>query len=147
MQTSSRKLLVVLTGLLVLGFVLYRSSGMIHLGDFSGTKLLRAVRHANPFLLILSILAIYSCYALRALRWKVFQQNLGPSRFGTIYAMTLAGFAAVFLLGRAGEPVRPLLLSRKERLPIADLFGIYALEGLFAFANAAILSAIRVPLV
>ena len=142
MQSSSRKLLVVLTGLLVLGFVLYRSSAMMHLGDFSGTKLLQAVRHANPFLLILSILAIYSCYALRSLRWKVFQRNLGPSRFGPIYAMTLAGFAAVFLLGRAGEPVRPLLLSRKEKLPIADLFGIYALERLFDLASAAVIAAI-----
>jgi len=142
MQSSSRKLLVVLLGLLVLGFVLYRSSGMIHLGDFSGAKLLHAVRHANPFLLILSIVAIYGCYALRALRWKVFQRNLGPSRFGPIYAMTLAGFAAVFLLGRAGEPVRPLLLSRKEKLPIADLFGIYALERLFDLASAAVIAAI-----
>src|SRR5712692_5740226 len=142
MQSSSRKLLVVLTGLLVLGFVLYRSSGMIHLGDFSGTKLLQAVRHANPFLLILSILAIYSCYALRALRWKAFQRNLGPSRFGPIYAMTLAGFSSIFLLGRAGEPVRPLLLARNETLPIADLFGIYALERLFDLASAAIIAAI-----
>src|SRR5713226_2399987 len=142
MQSSSRKLLVVLIGLLVLGFVLYRSSGMIHLGDFSGTKLVHAVRHANRFLLVLSIVAIYACYALRALRWKVFQQNLGPSRFGPIYAMTLAGFAAVFLLGRAGEPVRPLILSRKEKLPIADLFGIYALERLFDLASTAVIAAI-----
>ncbi len=142
MQSSSRKLLVVLAGLLVLGFVLYRSSGMIHLGDFSGTKLVHAVRHANRFLLVLSIVAIYACYALRALRWKVFQQNLGPSRFGPIYAMTLAGFAAVFLLGRAGEPVRPLILSRKEKLPIADLFGIYALERLFDLASTAVIAAI-----
>ena len=142
MQTSSRKLLVVLIGLFVLGFVVYHASGTIHLGDFSGAKLLHAVRHANPLLLILSILAIYACYALRALRWKVFQRNLGPSHFGTIYAMTLAGFSAVFLLGRAGEPVRPLLLSRKERLPIADLFGIYALERLFDLASAAVIAAI-----
>ncbi len=142
MQTSSRKVLVVLIGLLVVGFVVYRSSGMIHLADFSGAKLLQAVRNANPLLLILSLVAIYACYALRSLRWKVFQRNLGPSRFGPIYAMTLAGFAAVFLLGRAGEPVRPLLLSRKEKLPIADLFGIYALERLFDLASAAVVAAI-----
>src|SRR5713226_8255293 len=142
MQKSSRKLLVVLAGLLVLGFVVYRSSGMIHLADFSGAKLLRAIRNANPFLLILSIVAIYACYALRSLRWKVFQRNLGPSRFGPIYAMTLAGFAAIFLLGRAGEPVRPLLLARKEKLPIADLFGIYALERLFDLASTAVIAAI-----
>jgi uncharacterized protein (TIRG00374 family) len=142
MQTSSRKLLVVLIGLLVLGFVVYRSSGMIHLEDFSGTKLLHAVRGANPYLLILSIIAIYGCYALRAMRWRVFQQNLGASRFGIIYGMTLAGFAAVFLLGRAGEPVRPLLLARKEKLPVSDMFGVYFLERIFDTASAAVIAAI-----
>src|SRR6266852_4033563 len=142
MQSSSRKLLVVAVGLLVLGFVVYRSSGMIHLADFSGAKLLHAIRNANPFLLIFSIVAIYACYALRSLRWKVFQRNLGPSHFGSIYAMTLAGFAAIFLLGRAGEPVRPLLLARKGKLPIADLFGIYALERLFDLASAAVIAAL-----
>src|SRR6266850_2123684 len=146
MQSSSRKLLVVLSGLFVLGFVVYRSSGVIHLEDFSGTKLLHAVRNANPFLLILSILAIYTCYALRALRWKVFQQNLGPSHFGTIYAMTLAGFAAVFLLGRAGEPVRPLLLARKEKLPVSGMFGVYVLERLFDTASAAVIAAVALLL-
>src|SRR6266852_6142720 len=142
MQKSSRKLLVVLIGLLVLGFVVYRSSGMIHLADFSGAKLLHAIRNADPLLLILSIVAIYACYALRSLRWKAFQRNLGPSRFGPIYAMTLAGFSAIFLLGRAGEPVRPLLLARKEKLPIADLFGIYTLERLFDLASAAVIAAV-----
>src|SRR5258706_4251864 len=146
MQSSSRKLLVVLIGLLVLGFVVYRSSGMIHLEDFSGTKLLHAVRNANPFLLILSILAIYTCYALRALRWKVFQQNLGPSHFGTINAMPLAGFAGVFLLGRAGEPVRPLLLARKEKLPVSGMFGVYVLERLFDTASAAVIAAVALLL-
>jgi uncharacterized protein (TIRG00374 family) len=142
MQTSSRKLLVVLIVLLALGYAIYRSSGMMHLGDFSGAKLWTAIRNADPLLLILSLAAIYSCYALRSLRWKAFQRNLGPSRFGPIYAMTLAGFAAIFLLGRAGEPVRPLLLARKEKLPIADLFGIYALERLFDLASTAVIAAI-----
>ena len=134
--------MVVLAGLLVLGFVIYRSSGMIHLADFSGTKLLHAVRGANPFLLILSVVAIYACYALRSRRWQVFQKNLGPSRLATIYAMTLAGFTAVFLLGRAGEPVRPLLLARKEKLPVSDMFGIYVLERLFDAGSTAVIAAI-----
>src|SRR6266850_259605 len=146
MQSSSRKLLVVAIGLLVLGFVVYRSSGMIHLADFSGAKLLHAVRNANLFLLILSITAIYGCYALRSLRWRVFQQNLGASHFGTIYRMTLAGFAAVFLLGRAGEPVRPLLLARKEKLPVSGMFGVYVLERLFDTASAAGIAAVALLL-
>jgi uncharacterized protein (TIRG00374 family) len=142
MRSSSRKLVIGLLGLLVLGFVIYRSSGFIHLEDFSGAKLLHAVRAANPYLLILSIVAIYACYAIRSLRWKVFQRNLGPSRFWPIYSMTLAGFSAIFLLGRAGEPVRPLLLARKEKLPVADMFGIYVLERLFDFASMAVIAAV-----
>ena len=146
MQTKSRKLLVVLIVLLALGYAIYRSSGMMHLGDFSGAKLWIAIRNADPLLLILSVIAIYGCYALRSLRWKVFQRNLGPSRFGPIYTMTLAGFAAIFLLGRAGEPVRPLLLARKEKLPVADMFGIYALERLFDLASAAVIAAVALLL-
>ncbi len=135
-------MLIALLGLVVIGLVVYFSRGFIHLQDFSGQKLLRAVRDANPYLLGLSIVAIYCCYALRALRWKVFQGNLGPSRFWPIYAMTLAGFSAVFLLGRAGEPVRPVLLARKERLPVADMFGIYVLERIFDLASMAVIAAI-----
>src|SRR6266849_1646734 len=142
MRPWSRKLLLVAAALLILGFVIYRSRGFFHFADFSGAKLLHAIRDANLFLLFLSILAIYGCYALRSLRWQVFQQNLGPSHFWDIFSMTLAGFSAVFVLGRAGEPIRPLLLARKEKLPVSGLFGIYVLERLFDAASAAVIAAI-----
>src|ERR1700686_2214369 len=146
MRVSSRKLLLAIIGLGVLAFVAYRARGLFHFGDFSGAKLLHALRDANLFLLAISVIAIYSCYALRALRWQVFQQNLGPSRFRTIYAMTLAGFSAVFLLGRAGEPIRPLLLARKEKLPVSGMFGVYVLERLFDTASAAVIAAVALLL-
>lgn len=142
MRVSSRKVVVVVVVLGILGFVVYRARGLFHFGDFSGAKLLLAVRDANFLLLGISIVAIYGCYAIRSLRWEVFQRNLGPSRFLNIYAMTLAGFSAVFLLGRAGEPVRPLLLARKEKLPISGMFGIYVLERVFDVASTATVAAI-----
>src|SRR5256885_13073996 len=142
MRASSRKLLLLLVGLGILGFLVYRSRGFFRLGDFSGAKFLHALRGANPFLLLLGVVAIYGCYALRALRWEVFQRNLGPSHFSTIYKLTLAGFASVVLLGRAGEPVRPLLLARKENLPASGMFGIYVLERLFDAASTAVIAAI-----
>jgi glycosyltransferase 2 family protein len=137
MRASSRKLLVLLVVLLAVGFGIYRFGGTLHGAGFSGRDLWRAIRNANPYLLLLSIGAIYVCYAIRALRWGVFQRNLGASNFWPIYGMTLAGFAAVFLLGRPGEPVRPLLLARKEKLPVADMYGIYALERIFDVVSAA----------
>ncbi|HKW33956.1 MAG TPA: lysylphosphatidylglycerol synthase transmembrane domain-containing protein [Candidatus Acidoferrum sp.] len=142
MQTSSRKLLIILAGLVLAGIVVYQSTGFVHKANFSGEKLLHAIAGANLYLLLLPVFVIYGCYAIRALRWQLFQGNLGSSRFWVIYKMTLAGFAAIFILGRPGEPVRPLLLARKEKLPIADMFGIYALERLFDTASTAVIAAL-----
>ncbi len=142
MRTGRKKLWLGAAALVLLGFVLYRSRGALHLGDFSGGKLWAAIRSANPLDILLSLVLIYGCYALRSLRWQVFQKNLGKAEFWPIYRMTLAGFAAVFVLGRAGEPVRPLLLSRKAKIPVADTFGIYVLERLFDFASSAVIAAI-----
>src|SRR5271155_5940682 len=142
MRSSWKKLLVLLIVLLAVGFAVYRFGGTLRGASFSGDKLWLAIRCANPYLLLVSVMAIYACYAIRALRWGVFQQNLGASNFWSIYEMTLGGFAAVFLLGRAGEPVRPLLLARKEKLPIADMYGIYALERIFDVISAAVIAGI-----
>ena len=76
MQTSSRKFLIVLAGLILTGFVVYQSSGFIHKANFSGQKQLHAVAGANLYLLLPPVIVIYSCYAIRALRWQLFQGNL-----------------------------------------------------------------------
>jgi glycosyltransferase 2 family protein len=146
MRSSSRKLLYILFAVAVIGFVIYRSSGLLHSGDFFA-NLWKAVRRANPALLALSTVAIYACYAIRALRWQVLQRNLGPSRFWQIYAMTLAGFAAVLALGRPGEPIRVLLLARKEKLPTADLFGIYLVERILDTASTLVVAALALLLI
>ena len=146
MQTSSRKLLIILAGLVLAGFVVYQSTGFVNKANFTGQELLHAIAGANLYLLLLSVVVIYVCYAVRALRWQLFQGNLGSSRFWVIYKMTLAGFTAIFALGRPGEPVRPLLLARKEKLPIADMFGVYALERLFDFGATAVVGALALIL-
>src|SRR5258708_17203559 len=142
MRASSRKVLIATIGAAILVFITYRSRGLFHFGDFSGAKLLDSLRQANPYLLALCLVASYGCYAIRSLRWEVFQRNLGPSHFWRIYAMTLAGFSAIFLLGRAGEPARPILLARKEKLPLSGMFGIFVLERIFDAASAAVIAAI-----
>jgi uncharacterized protein (TIRG00374 family) len=146
MRSSSRKLVYILFAAALIGFVIYRSSDLFHSGDFLA-NLWKAVRRANPALLGLSTVAIYACYAIRALRWQVLQRNLGPSRFWQIYAMTLAGFAAVLALGRPGEPIRVLLLARKEKLPAADLFGIYLVERILDTASTLVVAALALLLI
>jgi glycosyltransferase 2 family protein len=142
MALKSRKALVAALGILVAGYLLYHFRGSLHLSQFSGAKLWEAVRQANLLYLLLSIIAIYGCFALRALRWQKFQAHLGPAKFWNIYRMTLAGFSATFLLGRPAEPVRPLLIARKDKIPLSDIFGIYVLERILDAASTAVLAAV-----
>jgi len=142
MQSKWKKWLLLAAVVAVLGYLVYRSSGSLGLTGFSGAKLWAAIRGTNPFWLLAAIVLIYGCYALRSLRWEVFQRNLGHAKFWEIYPTTLAGFAAVFLLGRAGEPIRPLLLARRAKHPVADIFGIWVLERLFDVASMAVIAAI-----
>jgi glycosyltransferase 2 family protein len=139
---SSRKWWVLGLGVLVAAFLLYRSRGLLHLDQFSGAKLWDALRGANYLYLFLAVVTIYACYAIRALRWQRFQAHVGPAHFWNIYEMSLVGFTALVPLGRAGEPVRPLLISRKDKVPLADTFGVYALERILDAVSTAVLASI-----
>jgi glycosyltransferase 2 family protein len=142
MSFKSRKWWLACIAALVVGFLVYRSRGLLHLSQFSGAKLWYAIRSANYVYLFLALIVIYACYAVRSLRWQRFQAHVGPAKFWNIYAMNLAGFSAIFLLGRPAEPVRPLLIARKDKIPIADTFGIYALERILDAASTAVLAAV-----
>jgi uncharacterized protein (TIRG00374 family) len=134
MKRILRNLLVLAVTVIVLGALLYHSRGAFAKEGFSWSGLGRSLQGARIGLVFLAALAIYVCYAIRAQRWIAFSRYLGRARFWHVYESTLMGFAAIFLLGRAGEPVRPLLIARKDRLSISGTFGIYVLERLFDVA-------------
>src|SRR5437899_10503263 len=104
MRAPIRKILLGALGLTLLIYLVFHFRHMALRHSFSAGKLLDALRDANPWYLLLSLAAIYACYAIRALRWVRFSRYLGPSSFRSVYGLTLAGFASIFLLGRPGEP-------------------------------------------
>jgi uncharacterized protein (TIRG00374 family) len=142
MSSRSRKWILIAIAVSVIGYLLYRSRDLLHLSRFSGAKLWDAIRGANYLYLFLALITIYACYAIRALRWQRFQAHVGQANFWNIFAMNLAGFSAIILFGRPGEPVRPVLISRKDGIPLADTFGIYALERILDAASTAVLAAV-----
>jgi uncharacterized protein (TIRG00374 family) len=73
-----------------------------------------AVGNSDPFLLIGAVLIISAAYFVRAFRWGALLKPLSAARFSDLFAATAIGFSAVFLLGRAGEFVRPLVLSMRD---------------------------------
>ena len=142
MRGFLRKLLLAILALGALAALAYLSRRKIHLGDFTWSRFIHAVGQANVWLLLLSVLAIYGAYALRSLRWQQLSRYLGPSGFVEVYSATVMGFASIFILGRAGEPVRPLLLARKSRLPVVSMFGVWVLERITDFAGGVALAAL-----
>jgi uncharacterized protein (TIRG00374 family) len=134
MKRIVRNLLLLAVTVAVLGALLYHSGGAFAKEGFSWSALVRTLQKTRLGLVFLAALAIYVCYAIRAQRWISFSRYLGRARFWNVYESTLMGFAAIFLLGRAGEPVRPLLIARKDRLSISGTFGIYVLERVFDVA-------------
>jgi uncharacterized protein (TIRG00374 family) len=68
----------------------------------------------NPYLLVVAVAIISSAYLVRALRWRVLLRPTGPARLSALFTATTVGFAAVFLLGRAGEVVRPVVLPVQD---------------------------------
>lgn len=71
-------------------------------------------------------------YFGRALRWEVMLRPLRPKpSLWNVNSATVIGFTAIVLLGRAGEVVRPYLISVKERVPFSSQMAAWFLERIF----------------
>ena len=65
-------------------------------------------------MLVAATLIISFAYLIRAFRWGAFLRPLGGSHLSHLFAATTIGFGAVFLAGRAGEVVRPVVLPMRD---------------------------------
>jgi uncharacterized protein (TIRG00374 family) len=108
----------------------------------------REVRHslstADPLLLTIAILIICVAYLARAFRWGALLKPLGAARLADLFAATTIGFSAVFLIGRAGEVVRPVVLPMRDPRvrPSAALVTIL-IERIYDFVAVALVFAIN----
>ncbi|HTW24135.1 MAG TPA: lysylphosphatidylglycerol synthase transmembrane domain-containing protein [Candidatus Baltobacteraceae bacterium] len=125
---KSRRYLLLVVALAALGYFFYKFRNAITLEGFRWGMVTASLRHSRVSFLLLGIVVIYICFAIRALRWIRFCKWLGPAKFWNVYSTTLMGFTCVFLLGRAGEPIRPVLIARKDSLSMPGMFGVYVLE-------------------
>lgn len=92
--------------------------------------------------LVASIVLSLSSYTLRALRWGIILRPVGTPRTRDLMGCTAAGFAANTILpARAGELVRPLLLSSRSGLPAAATMASILTERLADLATILILFA------
>jgi hypothetical protein len=109
----NRKSLVLLS-LAVLAIVLYRMAGF----DFDWSLFLASLWKVKPGWFAASMLITFLTYLSRAFRWRVLLNPVKPLRIGPLFSTNLLGFTGIFILGRAGEFIRPLWLTRREQIPL-----------------------------
>jgi hypothetical protein len=104
-------------------FYRYRTSG------FVWRQFIDSLENVNWHWLALALAAILSTYVGRALRWEIMLRPLTrhASLWGILVA-TCIGFAAVVLFGRAGEPVRPFLIAKKESVSFSSQVAAWVVE-------------------
>jgi hypothetical protein len=75
-----------------------------------------AMKQADWPLVALAVAVVCATCLIRALRWKTLLRPLAPdASLHEAFAATAVGFSAIFLLGRAGEVVRPAFLPLRDR--------------------------------
>jgi uncharacterized protein (TIRG00374 family) len=111
-----------LLALLLLGFF-FRGVDWASLGA--------ALRGARLLPLAGLVIATLAVYTVRAWRWGDLLLPLGRVRFQDLFSATMVGFASGLLIPRAGELVRPWLVSRRYPIPTSAGFATISLERLF----------------
>ncbi|MBZ5553968.1 MAG: flippase-like domain-containing protein [Acidobacteriia bacterium] len=106
---------------------------------FSWRLFLSYLVHVHLGYLLAGLVLSLSGYFIRALRWREFLFPVKVVSLRNLFSAVLIGFAAVTLLGRAGEFSRPFILSRKENLPLSISLTTVIVERLFDFGTILIL--------
>ncbi|MBI1762789.1 MAG: flippase-like domain-containing protein [Acidobacteria bacterium] len=92
--------------------------------------------------LALGFIVINLTMLARSLRWQVLLAPIAPIKLDNAMAATAIGFGSLFVVGRASEIIRPLVLSMRENLKpsatlatilIERIYDTAAVVSLFAF--------------
>lgn len=89
-----------------------------------------ALAEARPLPLAAVVLLTLALYAVRASRWGGLLAPMARVRFVDLFSATMVGFAAGLLIPRAGELLRPWLVSRRYPVPVSAGFATIILERL-----------------
>jgi len=95
----------------------------------------RQIAAASPAWLLLSTGLAIAAYVIRAWRWVWVLKPVGAVGLGQAFYATAVGFAGNFLPARAGEIIRPAVLSRDTRLPFSALLASILFERLLDAAS------------
>jgi uncharacterized protein (TIRG00374 family) len=104
-----RKYLKFIALLILAGLILWWFGRNLNWAEVGGS-----LSRADWRLLALGAAFICLGYLVRAFRWRTLLRPITPASLRELFAATTMGFSAIFLLGRAGEIVRPVVLPLRD---------------------------------
>jgi uncharacterized protein (TIRG00374 family) len=123
----NRKWLFLLVLAVVVAILGYRLQGW----DFDWALFFSSLWNVKGGWLAASVILTLGTYAIRAFRWQVLLNPLKSISFASLLEVTLVGFCAIYVLGRAGELVRPVWLTRREQVPLTSSVATLIVERFF----------------
>lgn len=106
-------------------------------------EVLHNFRTAHFGLILLASLLTITTYAIRSYRWRTFLAPIRNASLPNLFAATVIGFAGVFAFGRAGEVVRPVVCSMRERIRPAATFATIMIERVYDMVTIVIFFAVN----
>ena len=89
----------------------------------------RAIQHTDYFWLTMCLVGMNVSFLLRVQRWTYIVRAIQPVTFRALFSATSIGNLANFVLpGRAGEPIRALVLTRLTRISFFKSFALVAMD-------------------
>ncbi len=102
----------------------------------------RALTSARWLPLVGLVLVTVLLYTIRAWRWGALLAPLGRVGMADLFSATMVGFASGLLVPRAGEILRPWLISRRYPIPTSAGFATIILERLIDLVTVLVLFAL-----
>lgn len=91
-----------------------------------------ALEKADFLMVALAVVLALVSYWFRALRWQLILRPVASSRHSSVVLATAVGYAAMTLLpARMGDLVRPIVLSRRDRIPVSGTLASILTERIF----------------
>jgi glycosyltransferase 2 family protein len=137
---NRKRILVLLAVLAVLCLLVYLQVRTWK--TFDWTTFWGRTEHVNLWGIVAGIALTYFAYVLRAVRWRLFLKPVRKTTTARLLAPQFIGFAALALLGRAGEMIRPYIIAKKERLTFTSQIAVWGVERIFDMGAFAVLLAL-----
>ena len=133
--------------ILVFGIVLVALCALIWLQvrtwkKFDWAMFWSRTEHVHWLYIFAGLAFTYLAYVLRAVRWQIFLKPVHKTTTRRLLAPQFVGFAALALLGRVGEMIRPYLIAKKERLTFTSQMAVWGVERIFDMASFALMLAV-----